>query len=251
MVIVPTVLVLGAGASAHLGFPTGYGLRKRILERAKDQLEKKIYGDLDINDDTLREFIVAFRDSGQISIDRFLESRPRFLETGKKMIATALIEDEKPDRLFGHVTDPSTSNWYEQLFQWMKPDSPEGFGDNQLCVITFNYDRSLEQYLIRCLVNSYELTPENAYMQLQRLPIIHVHGSLGDLLPGSPSFRRYEERLDAEMILRAQSLIRIVHEGEDTLWTKTARKNLGKRSPAGGRGLTFSARRSQWIDRSR
>jgi len=49
-----------------------------------------------------------------------------------------------------------------------------------LSIITFNYDRSLENYLFTALKNKYPDKTDDEYAKkVQSIPVIHVHGKLG------------------------------------------------------------------------
>ena len=88
------------------------------------------------------------------SIDSFLEHRgedERYL--GKLAIAYALIPFEKEERLFDE------SSWYPILLNKLKFKF-EDFEKNKLAFITFNYDRSLEHFLMTALSNQFKKTEQ-------------------------------------------------------------------------------------------
>ncbi len=181
-----TLLILGAGASKPYEFPLGSELRWQILEKFQNQeicfhaLEKNGYSEGDI-----LKFHHALQRSGQKSVDAFLERRTdkyryKFIEIGKIAIAMMLLPQETEQVLFDKGT---TRNWYQLLYEQLLTQSFEDFGSNNLSVITFNYDRSLEHYLLTALQNDYGKNLEECAEQLKSIPIIHVHGKLGDL-PG-------------------------------------------------------------------
>ncbi len=120
-----------------------------------------------------------------------MEYQPKFLDIGKQCIALSLLLHERTERLFddwvtlrsGGKTDLKSNdgkNWYDYLFGRLATDFDK-FGDNSLSVITFNYDRSLEHYLFTSLKNKYSKSDSECAAQLERIPIIHVHGQLGQL----------------------------------------------------------------------
>ena len=58
----------------------------------------------------------------------------------------------------------------------------EDFEKNNIKIITFNYDRSLEYFLLKSMKSKYSGQDENAILKkLQTIPIIHVYGKLGNL----------------------------------------------------------------------
>ena len=83
MITNPAVFVLGAGASCHLGYPTGRLMLEKIIENlqvrngtppARQQLL-----DLSYSDENIDQFAEALLYSGQDSVNAFLEHRPDFM----------------------------------------------------------------------------------------------------------------------------------------------------------------------------
>jgi hypothetical protein len=74
-------LVLGAGSSLSMGYPTGTELRRLILEELPTELlcESGEYTEYDIG-----QFVKQFRASQMFSIDAFLARRNDFSDIGKK-----------------------------------------------------------------------------------------------------------------------------------------------------------------------
>jgi len=209
MIRSPTVLILGAGASAPFGFPAG---RELLL-----QICAHLSADTDLKQ-RLRacgyeqKLIECFRDelylSMQPSVDAFLEKRSEFLEVGKAAIACALIPYEQESKLYrGERLD-----WYEYLFNQMST-SLEEFRSSQLSVVTFNYDRSLEHFLFLALKHSYGLSDEECAEQLKAVPIVHVYGTLGGCLHSDGGSRPYEPTVTPDVVKQCTSAIKIVHEG--------------------------------------
>jgi hypothetical protein len=122
------------------------------------------------------EFREAFRKSGHSSVDAFLEHRPEFVDVGKLAIAYCLIPYEAEEALF-----PSNGNrggdWYQYLSSKLNA-SFDDFGKNKLSVITFNYDRSLEHYLLTTLRNAHGRDDDECADALRKIPIVHFYGQL-------------------------------------------------------------------------
>ena len=117
--------------------------------------------------------------SGQPSVDAFLERRPEFLDVGKLAIAFCLMPFEREEKLY-HLDDPRRGgDWYEYLSVKLN-SSFEEFGENRLSIITFNYDRSLEHYLLNSLMNLHGKTPGECRSALEQIPIVHAYGQLGE-----------------------------------------------------------------------
>jgi len=177
-----TVLVLGAGASAPYDFPSGEGLVGHVVDGLKtgsglfecvrQMHERSLWA----------EFSERLRPC--MSVDVFLEKteNERFLGVGKACIAAALLPKEDKDALFGKPANGRS--WYKQLFDFMVEgtQSIDDFKKNTLSVITFNYDRSLEYYLVTALHHLYSgKTMEQCYEKVRAVKIIHIYGKLGDL----------------------------------------------------------------------
>ncbi|MCH7563465.1 MAG: SIR2 family protein [Gemmatimonadetes bacterium] len=165
----------------------------------------------------LKEFVDAFRESGQESIDAFLAHRPGFLEVGKAAIAAVMILYETP----GALSNPPdrTDHWYSYLWGVLQDGGAGAFGENALTVVTFNYDRSLERFLISAFANSFGVDLEEAAEVIRAsIPIVHVHGRLGalsDAVAGDRE-RPYEISLDPVALKVAASQIIVLPEADDT-----------------------------------
>lgn len=147
----------------------------------------------------------------QPSVDAFLENRPKYLPIGKAAIAACLIPYESQSHLHRKAEQ---LEWYEYLFQHMA-DLHGEFPDNKLSVITFNYDRSLEYFLLLALKHSYGLGEREAVSLLDTIPLIHVYGQLGkpDFL--SPEGRGYAPGVDTDIIDKAVAEIKILTEASE------------------------------------
>ena len=84
-----TVLVLGAGASTHLGFPLGPQLCLKIIENTSDP-KRKPFIDLlamGFSDHEIRSFHDQLEKSFPASIDEFFSDRTDYIEVGRAAIA--------------------------------------------------------------------------------------------------------------------------------------------------------------------
>lgn len=214
MITRPTVLVLGAGASANYNFPLG---RDLIISLCQDIEQKtQTYAQLlscGFDESLILTFRNALNLSMQPSIDAFLENRLDYREVGKAAIACQLIPCENPSTF---LRQHRTILWYEYLFSRIGRNTDE-FAANKLSVVTFNYDRSLEHCLFLALQNSFALTDKDAASLLKKLPIVHVYGQLGEYpyLSESPGVRPYSPILTTETILQCASSIKIISEGSE------------------------------------
>ena len=247
MIQTKTVLVLGAGASMHYGFPSGIHLRQKILNnlsKSDNKPDKTPVGQLlrlfrtnhPCGESAGYEYIANFRrdlkESGVESIDEFLQPRSeedRFL--GQLAIAQALIPCERQDALYmkdtvddGEISKWQADDWYQILIRCMLQDVPfKEFGKrNDISFITFNYDRSLEHYLFNSLKRRFNREDDEVTEVLNPLPVVHVHGTLGYLpWQGTPSNLHRPYRLveveNESIIHMAATNIRIIHEADEKM----------------------------------
>ena len=160
-----------------------------------------------------------------LSIDAFLARRgsqkvseeissPTFSEIGKAAIAYQLMQCEDEAKLLSDHDD----HWYQHLWSRIN-DSLEEFGSNQLRIISFNYDRSLEHYLLMSLQNAFGVTAERAGEELRKIPFLHVYGQLGGLpemkFQGLDTRRYISNALASSQIASAASGIRVIDEHRD------------------------------------
>jgi len=207
-----TVLVLGAGASKPYGYPTGRELVK-LIEKNLDPTSKA-YKDL-INlgyDEVEIEFFkTQLLNSRSYTIDAFLEGRKdEFGEIGKLAIAQVLINKESEDV----YSCDENFDWYGYLINSLRTPNPGEFLENKLSIITFNYDRSLEQYLIKSLGAMY--SGDSAEL-IKTIPIIHMYGKL-DHLPKEGKLtgknREYGFIPSGSELLMSSKNIKLIHESE-------------------------------------
>lgn len=208
-----TVLILGAGASQPYRFPTTENLRTKILELAK-KMNVRDSNELGLEINQVLEFYDAFLYSGTYSIDEFLGKRKEFIGIGKILIAKELLAYENTNHLFSLK---SSEDWYKYLVQSLTENvSLENLNVNKLTIVTFNYDRSLEQYLFLALKNQYGANDIEVTKQLMKLDIIHVHGQLGYLpwqLMQDPSKGvEYINGTSPERVRKAAEGIKIIYE---------------------------------------
>ena len=231
MITKPIVLILGAGASSVYGFHTGEQLVSNIISNLRPLSKNETRGNDDWvaflidNFEIKEEEIYDFQDKlyyAKISVDAFLEYNQNFLKVGKLAIAMSLISQEYDEKLFS-----AQRNWLDYLR--IELDAPfDVFGENELSIITFNYDRSVEQYLFTVLKNTYGRSNAECVEQLSKIPIIHVHGKLGSLPWQGKNGRPYENKITPENIKLASDQIIIISESnEDSKEFRQAFELLG------------------------
>jgi len=208
----PTVFILGAGASYAYGFPLGEGLISAIKHYHSSDEFKRLCRELCLEHDLLNEFCHDLEVARPLSLDLFLDNRRAdFDQIGKLAIAYCLIGQEMESR----TRDPSqaTEGWYHLLANYLgkyKRDLTE----NRLSIITFNYDRSLEYMLFKCLSARFKLTSDEAAEAVRSLNIHHVYGKLGSLpWEKDGGFTRpYTNEATALELRNTAEGIRLIHE---------------------------------------
>ena len=204
-----TVLVLGAGASLPVGFPLGreLALRASTIDRGMAELLERAGAP----SDQIQEFPNVLRKAAPSSIDALLEHRTEFIPIGKLLIALHLIPYEHPDTLF---SSDHPRSWYNYLYGLIASGPAKDlFKNDQLSVITFNYDRSLEAALLQKVQYTHNLSDADAREVVRRIPIVHVHGSLGPLPGEAEESRAYSNAVTPATLQMAAQSITVIHEG--------------------------------------
>ncbi|MGE0446080.1 MAG: hypothetical protein AB7P99_12705 [Vicinamibacterales bacterium] len=189
MIKSPTLFVLGAGASKPFGYPTGAELRAILCSASIRDSDGTVYRKLveaGNQPAQIKEFTNAFERSGFVSIDRFLALRQDFASTGRAAIAAAISECNSEWRLYRTAQSdgkyvPGTSDWYSYLWERMTAgaaNATDVMRENKVSFITFNYDRSLERFLLNSLTYGFGADSAQSSQLLSEFPIHHVYGSL-------------------------------------------------------------------------
>lgn len=205
MIEIPTVLILGAGSSIHVGYPLGSDLINNLCKN-RSTGKKGEYPN-DWSGEEVDAFITRLSRAGYGSIDTFLETVPEQSEMGKFLLANEIKRHEYLDSLF----PPNSSGWYRYLFNCLLDNNhPSGFASSNLSIITFNYDRSIEAFLHQSLMARFSMSSDEANDFLLMIPIVHVHGLLGPY-PEVP----YSPICDTETLHTISQEIKIIHEVKD------------------------------------
>jgi hypothetical protein len=204
MITKKTVLILGAGASAHLEYPLGKQLVDEILSAGGTAFWNLLEPHFKRSDAEKFQEFLRFSDCS--SIDEFLRTHEHRAKLGKFLIAHILKQKESLERPF----HPKDSGWYRHLFDSMLVDGKPDFDKNAISIITFNYDRSLEAYIHHVLKHRFEKTEDEATKLLKMIQIIHVHGILGEY-PKTP----YRPSTNSAETLAVSELIQTVHDFPD------------------------------------
>ncbi len=179
MITSETVFILGAGASKDYGLPTGEELKHSIIQHIMPDSGRphKIASEIGvdgINATWIREFAENLQGSSLASVDAWLDRHPNFWEIGKICICHAIAMLERADAIW-------RPGWYDVLWREMTGGvkGVEGLLENKVSFITFNYDRSLEEFLMKSAKATFK--DEECAKHLSKLPIIHVYGQAGYL----------------------------------------------------------------------
>jgi hypothetical protein len=213
-----TVFVLGAGAHVPYRFSTGEGLL--VKARELGIADMAILTERSLHPVQFRPLKDALTDNFLPSIDALLERREDLRSTGKKLMM-ALLFNEEADSLDQKWLPGE--DWMSLVFKEMADgaDTVEKFGENPVSFITFNYDRLLEQRLIRGLVARYNVPASRVWNAIKGFQFIHVYGSLGCLPetmgPENAAIPFAAPESDSVTyrglaLGRAENLIRIVHD---------------------------------------
>ncbi len=211
MISSPLVLVLGAGASKPYGFPLGSELRTKALQDDPELLRAILA--IGFTEQHILDFKEALRYSAETSIDAFLELRHEFVDVGKAFIASLLIRCEVEHKLYD---TENRDGWYDELYQLIRVTDLGRFRENKLTIVTFNYDRSLEFKISKAISSAHNLDVERCAEAMTHLPIVHVHGSLGELDTINPNGVPFDPDLSPPRIEMAMQSIKVVHEDLDT-----------------------------------
>jgi len=209
---VPTVFILGAGASASYSYPAGQALVDQICQGS-------LGGGTVLDCPEYWRFHKLLAQSPDESVDAFLEHQPdpQIKEIGKRAIAEWLIRREN---LGGLVRGSTDDDWVRYLVaRVFGPLRFDAIHTVPIAFITFNYDRSLEVLLVHSLSAKYDRPIEETAARLASIPIIHVHGDLGPLPWQKRSgvvSRDYSPEVNDEKVTIAASQIKIVHEASVT-----------------------------------
>ncbi|HNS21498.1 MAG TPA: SIR2 family protein [Sedimentisphaerales bacterium] len=209
------VIVIGAGGSVPYGFLTGDRLKWAICDGLQGDGSSKTNGtlaDLLNRSGFSRTEMNRLRDSlsqcAWFSIDEFLSQHTDLQPVGKAAIAGVLMKLEN----LAQLTDPKDekgnriSNWYQLLFRTVFTPF-EDIQKNNVTILTYNYDTSLETYLNTAMKASYPHKPDHIQEALKHVPIVHLHGKFVD--------HEYGEGIDGGITKKCAEDIHIVTENID------------------------------------
>lgn len=245
------VLVVGAGASKEVSLPTGEQLKHKIAKVLDIQFAhgfERVSGDSyitqafrllvqqedgrqgDINPYLYASWMIRDAMPQAASIDNFIDAHRediRIAECGKLAIARCILEAEESstlridrsninNKMNFKALEPTWYNWFFRLLIENCPVQEIAKRLSNISIITFNYDRCIEQYLHAALRNYYGIDAANATEILKSLNIFHPYGSLGELYwPIGSSASNFGSFTDARQLLEVSQKIKTFSEGTD------------------------------------
>ena len=207
-----TVFVIGAGASQEVDLPVGSQLKRIISDKLNIQrddggqimrsgdsvivnvLHKRFY----VESDAPNRYLNAcwsIRDGVVLSssIDDFIDVHQDdqdIAAVGKLAIARSILEAERSSKLFYKRKnikdtinfDAVRNTWYTGFYQLISQGVPranlESLFEN-VTLISFNYDRCIEHFLVHAVAANYHVDIGVARHLVEKLTIFHPYGSVG------------------------------------------------------------------------
>ncbi len=219
-----TVIVLGAGASAQVGFPLGEELRNQLIAgiaNVKSKLEESNFTRLELTGahnvgffsknrffalasymgsplaqpylpedvqpaQTLHKLFEFHKDIASQThdtVDQFIWANPNHQFIGKVLLSQQImlemyerVDNELHLRAFADREYDGRRNWYQQLINHIigGAQNNQSLMQNELSVVTFNYDHSLERALETNLASS---TIHRGADYKKVVGIFHVNGT--------------------------------------------------------------------------
>lgn len=219
----PLLFVLGAGASHSYGFPTGSQLMEIMGQELTNNGGTTFYNTIcnEFGSEKVREVGKTIIYSPLQSIDRLIANHgndKEFVRIGKLTIALVINRYEDEAVLFEkHKQGKSKESWYGYLFNKMFDlckNDPRKIFDLPISFVTYNYDRSLEQFIFKSLRYSFPLSDQEAIdiaFKFISERIFHIHGDLGSIF--GIGYQNHDSNF--QTINKMAEGIRIVHEGND------------------------------------
>lgn len=184
-------IIIGAGGSYPYNFPLGEDLFDRVQETYVGNARSYSYNTYNTQDTehtrNAEIFVRKLKGITGITLDKYINLHPNDKIDGLKALSIEILTDESNSLIPGHSR--IDGDWYKYLFTKMISglntfeEIKNGFHNN-LSFITFNYDRSLENYLFTNLYNvlkSDDIKPFDIAQIIESIPFVHVYGKPGYL----------------------------------------------------------------------
>lgn len=162
----------------------------------------------------VQAFAKDFAQSGDESLDRFIEHHPSSDYYAKLCLAKLLVIAESR----ALASNALTTDWYAYVFrQWVRPLL--GGSPHKCTFITFNYDRTIEAAFATMCSVVFNMPLSTARNVLAKIGIEHVYGSLGNELCPNDSQRRFHTSTSGPAMHEAAKGFRLIPQerSEDRL----------------------------------
>lgn len=206
-----TLFILGAGASAEASMPVGRVLAEQMGASGVFnfdagrlvQGDRQLYSILrrkipDVEQSNLRLHALRKISEGiylASSIDNYIDTHsddPLVAEMGKLQIAYHLLKAERGSLFRFSTRDPSprlhlpllSETWFDSFARILLEKhkrSDVGQLASNVSIISFNYDRTIEFYLIEAIRQLFKLSYAESHEIVSRFEIVHPYGHLGPL----------------------------------------------------------------------
>lgn len=209
-----TVLIVGAGASAEYGLPTGVKLKSEISDLLnlrfhegfrKGDANSKICRAIEIainEADPNASNINPYLDAAELirggmplvpSIDHFIDihkGNEKVELCGKLAIVQAVLQAEKNSSLYIDRTNNQNklnfrdleNTWLGLFFKLLNCRIDQlGERLKMVTFIVFNYDRCVEHYLFHAFQQNYNINSDRATELIRDLVVLHPYGTVGNL----------------------------------------------------------------------
>lgn len=236
MFSLPTMIVVGAGASKEYNLPLGSELRSCIASlldihydrfgrypEKGDEIIAEAFKIVSASaEENINNYIGEARNIARAmplatSIDTFLDAHNengRAVWTGKVAIVQAILKAERRSSLFYKPSMQQEFNVEVNCDLWIaglcrvitEGISRNNLGElgNNLSLVSFNYDRCIKFYMYHHFQKFYGLSDQEAARAVASIPIYHPYGSVGSL-----PFEGQPLKIPFGMEARAEHLIEI------------------------------------------
>jgi hypothetical protein len=222
-----TIFILGAGASKPYGYPTAGELRIDIIKnyeavlRETIQLMRRSEDVLKGLMEEIKDIVEKFDLSHTNSIDLFLSRNIGKINTdlGVRLLWVFIIWYERNSKLSSQIENRN-EDWYFEFFNELTNDITtfeelENLPNEKIHFVTFNYDRSFENYIYTSFMHSFSLSAEETTKLFHKhFKIHHVYGKVANLeWESSTDTLDYKSSMLLPLAVQAPRLINLIYGG--------------------------------------